>query len=81
MEPVLCDPRSSAHDPQEMGKRYSFIYRGQWFVCFLKSAAHWQENLPLFLTSSLLKARGCQSQVEKFYQEEKKKQSINGIKS
>ena len=40
MEPVLCDPRSSAHDPQEMGKRYSFIYRGQWFVCFLKSAAH-----------------------------------------
>lgn len=64
-----CSSGFSQHMiPRIRGRCYSFTL----FCVFWGPAAHWQDNLPLFLISGLFKARAPESQVEKFYQEEKK---------
>lgn len=75
----LFSPPEVCARPPVPTKRCSFIYRSQWFVCFLRSSSTQRITSPLFPISSLLRARGPTNQVENFYQEKRSKYKWNQI--
>lgn len=68
MEPVPHVPQASVSiwSPGYVGDAVPLFY------VFWGPAAHWRDNLPLFLISGLFKARAPESQVENFDQGKQK---------